>query len=462
MPPPADTSLIEGSPTRALMRLALPFMIGNVLGLIVLIADRLWVGEVGTEALAALGVAHVSLMVLHTVVMGMGIGTLAGVARNIGVGETVRAGRFYGRGMVMAGALALAFVGLSFVLPEWVMAFMKVEPDVAAPATAYLRISMWAFVFQAPMFVQNFALQGAGEARAALAVSTVSPLLNAALDPLFIFGLDLGLPGAAWASMASYAAGLLTGAWLIRRGRLRLRATRQSFVGGQGIARRVVKVGVPGTLEHLVRTLASFSLVTIIAPFGATVLSAYSTSIVVAMSLVIPGLAIGQAVAALMGQNLGAGQPRRAWHTAWIGVALYTALMTGFGVVVYIFAEPLIAAFDDNPAVVIEGARLMRIQVFAYPGIAVALALSKAFGGAGTTLPAMFSAAVGHLIWQIPAALYLSREHGPVGAYWAMSTAFLVHAAVQVVLFVRRFRPGGALARAAKAGELTTTSAPPG
>ncbi len=456
MPPPSE-SLTEGSPVRALLRLALPFMVGNVLNLVVLLADRLWVGEVGTAALAALGVAHVSLMIIGTVMMGMGVGTLAGVARNIGIGDTTEASRYYGRGLLLAVGLGVALIGLAFVVPEPLLEFMEVGGEVGAPAAAYLRISMWGAIFQVPMFVQNFALQGAGEARAALVVSTVSPLLNAALDPLFIFGLDMGLPGAAWASLASYAAGFATGAWLIGRGRLRLGVSRASFAGGGGITRRIVKVGVPGTLEHLVRTLASFSLVTIIAPFGKTVLSAYSTTLVLAMALVIPGLAIGQAAAALMGQNLGAGRPRRAWHTAWIAVGLYAGMMCVAGVLVHTFAEPLIAAFDDNPAVVREGALLLRIQVFAYPAIAVALGLSKAFGGAGTTLPAMLSAAVGHLFVQIPAAWYFSQIHGPVGAYWAMASAFIVHAVVQAALFIHRFRPGGPVARAAAAGALPDT-----
>jgi len=453
--PPPDASLpTEISPARALIRLAAPFMLGNVMGLVVLIADRLWVGEVGTDALAALGVAHTAIMIMQTLTLGMGIGVLAGVARNIGLGDQTKAGQFYGRGMVMALGLGLCFTALAFVLPGALMTWMGVDPTVAEPAADYLRISMVAMLFHAPMFVQTFALQGAGEARAALTVSTISPVINAALDPLFIFGLDMGLPGAAWASLISWAIGLATGAWLIARGRLRLKARRSSFAPGRGITRQVIRVGVPGTLENMVRTLASFSLVIIIAPFGATVLSAYTTSMVLAMSLVIPGLAIGQAAAALMGQNLGAGEPRRAWHTAWLAVGLYTAMMCVAGVLVYALAEPLIALFDDNPAVVEEGVRLMRIQVFAYPGIAVALALSKAFGGAGTTLPAMFSAAVGHLLWQIPAAWYLSQQYGPTGAYWAMAIAFLVHGAVQVALFVPRFRPGGPVARAAQAGDL--------
>lgn len=442
--PPPDNTFVDGHPVRALLRLALPFMLGNVLTLVVLIADRLWVGEVGTEALAALGVAAVALMVISTLTMGMGIGTLAGVARNIGVGDTPAAARFYGRGMVLALALGLLIAALGFVLPGPLMDFMRVEPAVAAPAEAYMRISMWGVLFQAPAFVQTFALQGAGEARAAVITSAVAPVLNAILDPLLIFGADMGLPGAAWASVIGYGGGLIAGGWLIARGRLRLKVQAASFARGSGVARQVFRVGLPGTVEQLVRTVATFSLVAIIAPFGATVLSAYSASMVITISLIMPGLAIGQAAAALMGQNLGAGRPRRAWHTAWIAVGLYFLLMLAAGVFVYLFAEPLIAAFDDNPAVVEEGARLMRILVFAYPGVAVALALSKAFGGAGTTVPAMVSAAIGHLCWQIPAALYFSAEHGPVGAYWAAATAFLVHGVVQAVLFTRRFRPGAA------------------
>lgn len=449
--PSASASLTSGNPIGPLLRLAGPFLAGNLLNLVVLIVDRIWVGEVGTSALAALGVSHVALMVMGTLMMGMGIGTLAGVARHVGRGEREAAGRYYGRGMVLALGLGLGLAALGLWLPAPLMDFMGVEAGVAAPAIDYLRVSMWGIVFQAPMFVQSFALQGAGEARVALWVSVVAPLVNAALDPLFIFTLELGVEGAAWASLAAYATGLVAGAVAIARGDLRFRVTRASFTRGQGITRRVLRVGLPGTLEHLVRTSASFVLVTILTPFGETVLSAYSIALVVAMALVYPGLAIGQAAASLMGQNLGAGEPRRAWHTAWLAVGLYVVAISVAGVVVWVFAESLIAAFDDNPAVVAEGARLMRIQVMAYPFIALAIVLSKAFGGAGSTVRAMISAAVGHLVVQIPTAYFASRAYGPVGAYWAVVLAFAVHAAIQASLFVQRYRPGGALARAVEA-----------
>lgn len=460
MPTPAHGSLTTGNPIRPLLRLAAPFLAGNLLNLVVLLVDRLWVGEVGTTALAALGVAHVALMVMGTVTMGMGIGTLAGVARHVGRGEHALAGRYYGRGMLLAVGFGLAFAALAFVLPAALMRFMGADAALAAPAADYLRVSMWGLLFQAPMFVQNFALQGAGEGRAALLVSTVAPVVNAVLDPLLIFGLGMGVEGAAWASNVAYAMGLATGAWLIARAGLRLTVTRASFTRGAGSTRAILRVGLPSTLEQLVRTLAAFSLVKVLTPFGETVLSAYTAAMVLAMALVFPGLAIGQAAASLMGQNLGVGEPRRAWHTAWLAVLLYGAMISAAGVLIYVFAAPLIAAFDDNPTVVAEGATLLRVQVFCYPALAVALVLSKAFGGAGNTKPAMVSAVIGHLVWQIPAAWYFGRLYGPIGAYWAMASAYVVHGAIQAVLFVARFRPGGRLAQATVANHAAEVAAP--
>ena len=406
-----------------------------------LAVDRLWVGRVGTDALAALGVAHAALMVLATLIMGMAVGTLAGVARSIGSGDRPTAALFLGQGLSISvglgGVLALA----AFVLPELVMDFMGVGATVDAPATLYLRISMWAQLFAAPLYVVTFALQGAGEARAALRVSSVAPLVNAALDPVFIFGLDMGMPGAAWATLLSQALGLAVGLRIVLVGGLPLRLDPATLRLHGATARAIVTVGVPGTLEHLVRNVASFSLVKIIAAFGAAVLSAYTSAMVLIMALVFPGLAMGQAAASLVGQNLGADRPRRAWRTAWTAVGLYFVFMVVLGALTAIFAEAIIGAFDGNPVVVAEGARLLRAISTCFPFIAVALVLSKAFGGAGNTLPPMVAATVAHVVFQIPAVYLLGEAYGPTGAYWGMAGAFMVHGTLSAALFIPRFMP---------------------
>jgi Na+-driven multidrug efflux pump len=201
-----------------------------------------------------------------------------------------------------------------------------------------------------------------------------------------------------------------------------------------------VAVGFPGSLEHVVRTVAGFLLVVLLTGFGPAVLSAYTSGNIITMTLIFPGVALGQATAALIGQSLGAGRPDRAWRTAWAAAGLYGAFMTALGVVIWLLAGPLVGFFDDNPAVVAEGERLLRIMVTCFPLLGVALTLSRAFAGAGSTVPAMVVAALAHLVVQIPLARVLAGRFGPPGAYWAMSTAFMVHGLLSAGLFFHRFR----------------------
>lgn len=435
--------LTRGDILRPLIRLALPFAVGHLASVLSLATDRLYVGRVGTEALAALGIAHAAMMMLLTLAMGMAVGTLAGVARSIGAGRPREAAGFFGQGTVIGVGIGVLMVALSFVLPQWVMAFMGAESAVSQPATEYLQISMAGLLFNAPLFMLSFSLQGAGEARAALLVSIVAPLVNVVLDPIFIFTLDLGLPGAAWATMVSLICALGLGYRLLYRSTLPIRIVRRDLRLSRPFALRIVKVGVPGTLEHLVRNVASFGLVKLLAGFGAVVLSAYTTAMVMLIALVLPGLALGQATASLVGQNLGAGRPHRAWKTAWLATGLYVGFMSLLGALIYWVAAPLIGVFDPNPAVVAEGARLLRIIVFCFPLIAVALVLGKAFGGAGRTVPAMMAAAAAHLLFQLPAVYFLGKYYGPTGAYYGMAGAFILHGSLSALLFAIKLRPTG-------------------
>ncbi len=437
-----QSELTEGGILRPLLELALPFMVGHVFSTATLFIDRFWVGRVGTEAMAALGTAHVSIMVFYTLTMGMAIGTLAGVARSIGARDPERAGRFFGQGLLIEAALGLGLACLAWTLPPLIIEFMGAGAGAAQPAQDYLQIMMWGLAVHGPLVAVTFSLQGAGEAQAALKVAVVAPVVNAALDPLFIFTLGLGMPGAAWATVCATVVALAVGLQMVARGDLRLRATRDAFRPRLDIARSVVVVGLPGSLEHTVRTVASFSLVKILNGFGDVIVAAYTTVMLVVMMLIFPGLALGQATASLVGQNLGAGRPRRAWRTAWAGAGIYAAFMIVLGAAAALFGGDVTRLFlPGDLAAEAEGRQILQIFALSFPFIALALVLSKAFGGAGTTVPPMIAAFLAHVVLQIPAAYWLGQLYGPAGAYWAMSAAFVVHGLLSAVLFIRRFAP---------------------
>lgn len=436
-PSAGPSRLTSGSILRPVVTLSTTFALGSLLNMITFVVDRKLVGLAGTEALAALGSAHAALMIVVTFALGLSIGALAGVARFVGAGRPEEAARYAVNGLwVGLGFGAIALV-LAFTVPRPLLALMGADPAVSGPAAEYLAITLGGMVFHAPMLMLAFSLQGAGLARMALLLSAVSALLNAALDWPFIFTLDLGVAGAAWAGVIAHAVGLALGLWLLWQSPLRpapgtLRPAREVF-------RSIVRVGVPGSLEHMVRTVAGFALVSLLTPFGAAVVSAYTSGQVVLMLLVAPGVAIGQATAALVGQNLGAGQPARAWRTVGAATGLYMGLTVLCGVFIFAAPEPLIRAFDAHPDVVAEGARMLRIGVLCFPFLAIAMVVSRAFAGAGRTLPMMVVAAVAHLGVQVPVAWGLSRQLGPNGAYIGLSVAFGVHGTLAGLMFLRRF-----------------------
>lgn len=434
--------MTSGSIVRPLLGLALPYAVSGLLGMLNVVIDRFWVGKVGTDALAALGTAQSLLLVMMTVLMGMAIGTLAGVARAVGQGRPQDASRFSAGGLLVGFGLGSIFLVAGFLhAPTGLMHLIDAAPSVREPATAYLRISMWGLSVLGPLFSIVFALQGAGDARRSLILSSVSPVTNAILDPLLIFTFGMGMPGAAWATVVANGVGLAAGLFLLhRRGGFLSGGWRREWLD-LAVIRRIVVVGIPGSLEHLVRTVAGASLVYLLTPFGASVVSAYTAGNVLVMMAIFPGLSLGQATASLVGQNLGAEKPERAWKTAWVSVGIYLSVMLVCAALFSIFAQNLVGIFDDNPAVMREGARFLHIFSFSFPFIAIALILSKAFSGAGNTKPPMVAAAIAHLAVQVPLVWYLARHYSSGGAYLGMTIAFVVHASGSVLLFIPAFAP---------------------
>jgi putative MATE family efflux protein len=430
--------MTEGSVLRPVLKLSALFAIGSFLNLLPFVVDRRFVGQVGTDALAALGIANAALMVLVTFALGMALGTLSGVARRVGAGDMQTAARVVVQGLYVGAAFGVLLLVAAFFVPGPALALMGADPRVAEPAAAYLGITMGGMVFHAPLLMCAFALQGAGLARAALMLSAIPALLHAALDPVLIFTLGLGAAGAAWAGVIAHAVGLALAAALLRRSPLA--PARGGWRFDRVLAAEVARVGIFGSLEQVVRTVAGFGLVSFLAPFGAAVLSAWSSGQVVLMALITPGIAIGQATAALVGQNLGAGKPERAWRTVWSSVGLYVGLMLVACVAVYVTAEQCIGAFDAHSEVVAEGARMLHTALLCFPFIAVAMVLSRAFAGAGQTRPAMVIATFAHLFVQIPLVAFLTPRTGPSGAYQGLVAAFVVHGTLAAALFAHRFR----------------------
>ena len=319
--------MTEGNQTQAIFKLAIPFFLANVVNLVVLFADRVWIGVLGTTYLAAVGMAHAALVICVTTIMSPGIGTLTGVAKSVGANDAVAVSGYVRNGLFIGILTGVAFALGAIFVPDLLMSMMDQSGDnssaVVAAASSYLTISLAGLLVQAPLYVLTFSLQGAGEAKAAFRLQSIAPIINLILDPILIFDVHscplTGYPASDLDSVARHSQVSLGTLWLLSPG---LRPKSPGYFSGpriigtkDKILQFILKVGVPGTIEQARPLSGNLLLVRILSPFGSAVL-AYTASIMVIMFLIFPGLALGQATAALVGQNLGAGKPRRAYTTA--------------------------------------------------------------------------------------------------------------------------------------------------
>ena len=164
----------DGPVSLALVRLAAPLMLGSILTVLMLVTDRLWVGGLGSDALAGLGLAQGLLVVLTTAFLGVGLGTLSSVARATGAGQDDATTARATAGLWLAAAIGLVLALLGVFLPTW----WPGDVGFSAGAGRYLQITLVGALAQGPLLVATFALHGLGSGRAALRVAAVAPLIR--------------------------------------------------------------------------------------------------------------------------------------------------------------------------------------------------------------------------------------------------------------------------------------------
>ena len=221
------------------------------------------------------------------------------------------------------------------------------------------------------------------------------------------------------------------------RGRLRIE--RRHLRLDRGLMLQLARLSIGGIGQFLIGTASWLGLVRILSLFGATALAGYTIALRIIIVALLPSWGMSNAVATLVGQNLGAGKPDRAERSVWI-VGLYNmAFLLGVMGVFLWGAEPLIALFSADAAVQQLGAQCLRVVSYGYAFYAWGMVLVQAFNGAGDTVTPTWINLGCYWLFQIPLALGLSRglDYGPLGVFLAITLAESLLAVVGLVVFRR-------------------------
>jgi putative MATE family efflux protein len=433
----------EGSLNRAILLLAVPMVLEMVLESLFAVVDVFWVGRLGANAVATVGLTESLLSLVFAVSIGLGMSTTAMVARRIGEKDPE------GAAVAAVQAILLGLgVAVAIGLPCWIwasrlLALMGASPEIVSLGTGYARIALGGSGAVLLLFLNNAIFRGAGDAAIAMRLLWVSNIINLILDPCLIFGLGpfprLGVTGAALATLTGRSIGVGYQFYRLLRGTERLRILSRQLRVNLTILLRLLRVSLTGILQFAIAHTSWIGLVRIISVFGSAALAGYTIAIRIVVFAILPSWGLSNAAATLVGQNLGAKQPERAEQAVW-RTGLYNMIFLGvIGLFFVFFAEPIVRLFTHDPAVVPLGASCLRIVSYGNIGYAYAFVMMQAFNGAGDTVTPTIVNFFGFWLLEIPLAYWLAirLDFRSNGVFWSIVVAEGSIAAASAILFKR-------------------------
>lgn len=418
-----DRSIVEGPLGPAVWRLAWPTMLQNVIGGLQGVIDHAMVGHyVGYTANAAIGVSLQLFLVVVVFISSLFTGMSVLVARHVGAGDHEQVNRTVYQAFLTAMALSVGVLApVGYLLAPTLLSVVNAAPEVQAQALPYLRI-MFGFSFGTLIFFMlGGALRAAGDARTPLRIGAAVTVGNVVLNVLFIRGAGpipaLGTAGAALGTAIATGAAAVYALVQLRRGAWVVHFPHAGPWGPDWtIIRALFRFGLPAGVQGIAMNIGGVLLLGFIGSLAlsAQAQAAYAVGYTEIFSLITwTSVGLMGAVAAVAGQNLGAGQPGRAEAAVHLAARLAAVGAASIGVLFLVMPRVLLGAFGmEDPVVLAIGTQLLRVLSVSGVFIAVALAYTGGLQGTGDTRGPLYISLVSQLALPLGICFALQRTLG--------------------------------------------------
>ncbi|MBN1622484.1 MAG: MATE family efflux transporter [Endomicrobiales bacterium] len=433
--------LTQGSILKSILSIAIPMIISNLFGIALELTDAFFVGKLGSDALAAVSLGSVVIFFLATFGVGLGFGIVALISRSFGERNFDEADRVVIQSFYLGIIISLAIGIIGFLASPKILELLGAEGNVLATGMSYLKILFAGIITMFFMFLSNAVFQGIGDTTTPMKIWGFSVILNIILDPIMIFGMlgfpRLGVSGAALATVISRTIGSILMVYMLLHGKKLIHISKKHLPVNLEIIKKIFNIGLPGSIQMLLRSFSMIVLIKITALFGTVVVAAYGVGGRLFHVFLFPGFGLGGATATLSGQNLGAKNPKRAVNIAMISTIIYLGFLLISGTIVFIFAKEIAALFNPEPEFINIASIFFRYLAVGSLFLSTSIILSRALQGAGNTVKPMIVTALTLYILQIPLALILSNHMGmkEIGIWMAGLAGTAIHGIIMLFVF---------------------------
>ena len=434
-----------------LLRLALPAMTAQVVNALYNMVDRMYIGHMPVEgnlALTGLGVTFAVLMLVGALSALVGVGGGARASIHMGEGNAHRAEELLGGSAALLLLLSAAVIAVMQVCKRPMLLLFGASPDTIGYAVDYLRIYLWGTPFVLLAVGLNNFISIQGFSRTAMTTVLVGAGLNIVLDPIFIFALDMGVEGAALATVLSQAVSAAWVVWFLSGKKTKLRLRRSLLRVRGAVMLPALAIGASPFVMQATESLLNITFTASLQRYGgdpAVGALTIAGSVMQVGSMVMSGLA--QGAQPIIGYNYGAGRSQRVRGCFRLLLTCSVVMSTLLWLGVELIPGPFVALFNDDPELVEYARWAIRIYLAGFFALGVQFACQQTFVALGQAKISMLLAMLRKLILLIPLILILPHLLAdPVFAVFvAEPVADLLAATVTGCLFFTRF--SGILAR---------------
>lgn len=438
-----EHSLLTGSVPKRLAVFAFPLLLANILQSFYNVADMLVIGQiVGDTGLAAIGNASKLCYIINSICIGMTMGGAVLIAQYKGAGDKKGQAESFQMLALLSLVSSLLVTIVSLATYQPLFRILNVPADAYQDACGYMKIICCGTVFVFGYNAVCSVLKGLGDSKSSLCFVGIAAIINIVLDIILVGPFGMGTAGTAYATVTAQGLSFVISLFYLKRHRIFFSAENHSkFTLQWDKLAAIVKVGLPTTIQMAVVNTAYLLVAGMLNQFGTAVSAASNVGLQINTFAAMPCWAIGQAVTAMAGQCMGAGQVGRARKVIKISLVMNVAVTRVAVIGVQLFAEPLILLFGSTPETVNNGVYYLRICCSVNSLIYAAMYTLDSFAiGVGAANVAMINALLDAVIVRLPVSwlLAFALYMGFPGIYYGQAISPVLPAIVGLLYFVSK------------------------
>jgi putative MATE family efflux protein len=437
--------LTTGSLTRHLLQTTSYMLVTMLFQTLYVLVDLYWVGRLGTEAVAAVGISGNLLFIVLAATQMLGVGTTTLVAHAVGRRDSERANLIFNQALVLSTLVGALFFAAAMALMRGYAAALSADVRTRDLAVQYLGWFIASQALSFPFGAMGAALRGTGNFRPGMIVQTATVILNIILAPVLIFGWgpapEMGVSGAALATFLAVVIGVAWMTMYFVPAEAYIKFHRRDWRPRFDLWGGMLKIGLPAGAEFALMAVYLVLVYSVSRPFGASAQAGFGIGLRVVQAFFLPVVALGFAVSPVAGQNFGARKADRVTQTFRTAATIAGAGMLLAALLIWVAAARMVHVFSADPAVISVGEEYLHVVAFSFVASGLNFVSSSMFQAMGNTIPSLVTSGFRIVLIAIPVLMVSSSPDFTLLWIWYISTAAVfVQLAMNLLLLRREFR----------------------